>query len=86
MATYGFLGLGIMGSAMAANLVKAGFDVTVWNRSPEKCEPLVALGAKPGESPRAVAASLRHHLCHARRPRRGPCGLLRSRGGAGRHR
>jgi len=29
----GFIGLGIMGSAMAANLVKAGYDVTIWNRS-----------------------------------------------------
>jgi len=28
----GFAGLGIMGSAMAANLVKAGFKITVWNR------------------------------------------------------
>ncbi len=57
MASYGFLGLGIMGSGMAANLVKAGYDVTVWNRSPAKCEPLVALGARHGESPRAVAAA-----------------------------
>lgn len=56
MARYGFLGLGIMGSGMAANLVKAGFDVTVWNRSPEKCAPLVALGAKQAESAEAVTA------------------------------
>ena len=56
MAKYGFLGLGIMGSAMAANLVKAGFDVTVWNRTPEKCNPLVELGASRGKSPRAVTA------------------------------
>jgi 3-hydroxyisobutyrate dehydrogenase len=55
MATYGFLGLGIMGSAMAANLLKAGYDVTVWNRSPGKCAPLVAAGARRGASPRAVA-------------------------------
>jgi 3-hydroxyisobutyrate dehydrogenase-like beta-hydroxyacid dehydrogenase len=51
----GFVGLGIMGSAMAANLVKAGFEVTVWNRSPEKCQPLVAAGAGICDSPRAVA-------------------------------
>jgi 3-hydroxyisobutyrate dehydrogenase-like beta-hydroxyacid dehydrogenase len=41
----GFIGLGRMGSAMATNLLKAGHDVTVFNRSPEKREPLVKLGA-----------------------------------------
>jgi len=51
----GFVGLGIMGSAMAANLVKAGYHLTVWNRSPEKCKPLVASGAKAVPTPRQVA-------------------------------
>jgi 3-hydroxyisobutyrate dehydrogenase-like beta-hydroxyacid dehydrogenase len=41
----GFIGLGRMGSAMAANLVKAGHHVTVFNRSPEKRRKLVELGA-----------------------------------------
>jgi len=41
----GFIGLGHMGSAMAANLVKAGQDVTVFNRSPEKLRALLELGA-----------------------------------------
>jgi 3-hydroxyisobutyrate dehydrogenase-like beta-hydroxyacid dehydrogenase len=41
----GFIGLGRMGSAMAANLVKAGHDVTVFNRSPEKRRALLELGA-----------------------------------------
>src|SRR5258708_21507840 len=41
----GFIGLGRMGSAMAANLVKAGHDVTVFNRNPEKSRPLLELGA-----------------------------------------
>jgi 3-hydroxyisobutyrate dehydrogenase-like beta-hydroxyacid dehydrogenase len=41
----GFIGLGRMGSAMAENLLKAGHDVTVFNRSPEKSRPLVDLGA-----------------------------------------
>ena len=36
MIKYGFLGLGIMGKAMAANLIGAGLDVTVWNRSKGK--------------------------------------------------
>ena len=41
----GFIGLGHMGSAMAANLVKAGHDVTVFNRSPGKLRALLELGA-----------------------------------------
>ena len=41
----GFIGLGRMGSAMATNLLKAGFDVTVFNRSADKLQPLVQLGA-----------------------------------------
>ncbi|HEV2992451.1 MAG TPA: NAD(P)-dependent oxidoreductase, partial [Candidatus Angelobacter sp.] len=42
-----FLGLGIMGRPMAANLVKAGHEVTVWNRTPGKDVP----GAKTANSP-----------------------------------
>jgi len=57
MKSIGFLGLGIMGSAMAANLIKAGFNVTVWNRNAAKCAELVALGAHQGDTPKAVAAS-----------------------------
>lgn len=53
----GFVGLGIMGSAMATNLLKAGFKVTVWNRSIDKCAPLVDLGATVAASPRSVAES-----------------------------
>src|SRR2546426_667498 len=56
MAEIAFLGLGAMGSRMAANLVKAGHRVTVWNRSPQACDPLVALGAKAAASPRAAAS------------------------------
>lgn len=41
----GFIGLGNMGGGMAANLLKAGHRVTVYNRSPEKAEPLVQAGA-----------------------------------------
>lgn len=57
MQEIGFLGLGIMGSAMAKNLVKGGFAVTVWNRSPEKCAELATLGAKVAATPAAVTAS-----------------------------
>ncbi len=37
MTNIAYLGLGIMGRGMAANLLKAGYPVTVWNRSPERC-------------------------------------------------
>jgi len=40
----GFIGLGIMGAPMAANLVKAGFEVTGYNRSPGRIEQFVAAG------------------------------------------
>ncbi|XP_021293983.1 glyoxylate/succinic semialdehyde reductase 2, chloroplastic [Herrania umbratica] len=53
----GFLGLGIMGSPMAQNLIKAGCDVTVWNRTKNKCDPLISLGAKYRSSPEEVAAN-----------------------------
>jgi 3-hydroxyisobutyrate dehydrogenase-like beta-hydroxyacid dehydrogenase len=49
MKRIGFIGLGMMGSGMASNLIKKGFDVTVWNRDSSKTEPLVALGAKLAE-------------------------------------
>ncbi|KAG5523544.1 hypothetical protein RHGRI_035375 [Rhododendron griersonianum] len=56
-ARVGFLGLGIMGSPMAQNLIKAGCNVTVWNRTESKCSPLISLGAKYKSSPKEVAAS-----------------------------
>jgi 3-hydroxyisobutyrate dehydrogenase-like beta-hydroxyacid dehydrogenase len=46
----GFIGLGQMGSAMAENLLKAGHDVTVFNRSPDKSRTLLDLGAQPATS------------------------------------
>ena len=52
----GFVGLGIMGKAMAANLLKAGFKVTVFNRTAAKAKELVDAGATLAESPAAVAA------------------------------
>lgn len=51
----GFVGLGIMGSAMAANLQKAGYKLTVWNRAADKCSQLLANGAVVAVSPKAVA-------------------------------
>ncbi|HEX8296844.1 MAG TPA: NAD(P)-dependent oxidoreductase [Chthoniobacteraceae bacterium] len=51
-----FLGLGIMGSGMAARLLGAGFPVTVYNRNSAKAEPLIAAGAVLAASPREAAA------------------------------
>ncbi|WP_029913625.1 NAD(P)-dependent oxidoreductase [Pelobacter seleniigenes] len=52
----GFIGLGIMGAGMAANLLKGGFDVRVWNRSAEKTTALLSQGAVPAATPAALAA------------------------------
>lgn len=52
----GFLGMGIMGRGMAANLIRKGHDVVVWNRTPERTEPLVAMGAGSAASPAEVAS------------------------------
>jgi 2-hydroxy-3-oxopropionate reductase len=46
MTTVGFIGLGIMGGPMAANLVRAGFDVIGYNRSPAKIDRLVEQGGR----------------------------------------
>ncbi len=51
----GFLGLGNMGAAIAANVMKAGHDLKVWNRSPEKAETLVRNGAQLARTPREAA-------------------------------
>jgi 3-hydroxyisobutyrate dehydrogenase-like beta-hydroxyacid dehydrogenase len=51
----GFLGLGIMGGAMAANILRAGYPLMVYNRTPEKCEPLAQLGAGVASDPRHLA-------------------------------
>jgi 3-hydroxyisobutyrate dehydrogenase len=50
------LGLGLMGSGMAHNLIRAGFPVTVYNRNREKAAPLGEAGARVARSPRDAAA------------------------------
>ncbi len=52
----GFVGLGTMGSSMAANVVRAGFPVTAWNRTPGRAAGLADLGVHIAMSPSAVAA------------------------------
>ncbi len=55
MKRIGFIGLGLMGSGMSMNLLKAGFPLTVWNRTKSKMKPLTDAGAKGAGSPREVA-------------------------------
>jgi 2-hydroxy-3-oxopropionate reductase len=54
--TVAFIGLGIMGGPMAANLVKAGFDVVGYNRSPEKVKELVEKGGRGAEDVASAVA------------------------------
>jgi 3-hydroxyisobutyrate dehydrogenase-like beta-hydroxyacid dehydrogenase len=53
----GFAGLGLMGGRMALNLIKKGFPLTVWNRTPGRCQPLARAGARVAGSPRELAES-----------------------------
>jgi 3-hydroxyisobutyrate dehydrogenase len=57
MDRIGFVGMGTMGAAMAANLRRAGFEVTVWNRTPGRASALVELGAREAGTPAAAAAA-----------------------------
>lgn len=56
MTRVAFLGLGVMGSGMSRRLLDAGFDLTVWNRTPDRAEPLRGAGAAIAASPAAAAA------------------------------
>jgi 3-hydroxyisobutyrate dehydrogenase-like beta-hydroxyacid dehydrogenase len=51
----GFVGLGVMGQPMALNLARAGFALSVYNRTAGRAEPLAAVGARVAESPKAAA-------------------------------
>ena len=53
----GFIGLGIMGRGMAANILKAGFSLAVWNRTQERAEELAGAGASVTATPAALAAA-----------------------------
>jgi 3-hydroxyisobutyrate dehydrogenase len=56
MQQIGFIGLGIMGRGMTHNLLKAGHNVTVWNRSAARMDEFAAAGAKTASSPAELAA------------------------------
>jgi len=53
----GLIGLGLMGRPMGLNLLKAGYSLTVWNRTASRADSLVAAGAKLAHSPQEVAAA-----------------------------
>jgi 3-hydroxyisobutyrate dehydrogenase-like beta-hydroxyacid dehydrogenase len=53
----GLIGLGLMGRPMGMNLIKAGYALTVWNRTASRADELVAAGAKLAKSPQEVAAA-----------------------------
>jgi 3-hydroxyisobutyrate dehydrogenase len=53
----GFVGLGTMGGAMAANVARAGFSVSAWNRTPGRAADLADLGVRLAPSPAEVAAA-----------------------------
>lgn len=55
MKKIGFIGLGTMGAPMASNLLKKGYEVTVYNRTAAKCEPLAKQGASVAVSPKEAA-------------------------------
>jgi 3-hydroxyisobutyrate dehydrogenase len=55
MERIGFVGLGTMGASMAANLLRTGAPLTVWNRTPGRAGPLLEMGAQAAESAAAVA-------------------------------
>jgi len=67
-----FLGLGIMGGAMARNLVEAGNDVTIWNRTPKSIE-----GAQTAKSPADAARDAKWFGCASLTPQRWNASCLR---------
>ena len=79
-----FIGLGKMGMPIARNILKAGYDLAVYNRTPDKLEPLLAEGASKAASPREAAseraAARRWHRRHCSRSgpiagEGGPCSI-----------
>ena len=56
MQRVALLGLGTMGTGMAANWLAKGFALSIWNRTPAKAQALAAKGAKAAATPREAAA------------------------------
>lgn len=55
MIKIGFIGLGVMGNPMAKNILKAGYPLTVWNRTRSRMNELLTLGAEGANNPKEVA-------------------------------
>jgi 3-hydroxyisobutyrate dehydrogenase-like beta-hydroxyacid dehydrogenase len=69
MQKIAMLGLGIMGTPVAKNILKAGFELTVWNRNKDKCAPLLKLGATSAETPEEAAKEADITLCMVSDPK-----------------
>jgi 2-hydroxy-3-oxopropionate reductase len=82
MNKIGFIGLGIMGKPMALNLLKAGYELTVYDTVPERMEELVKAGARRGSSSKDVATrsevviTMLPNSPHVREAVLGPNGVL----------
>src|SRR5512145_364837 len=57
MRKVALLGLGIMGTGLAGNLLKQGYNLTVWNRTRSKAEAFIERGAQIADTPRQAAAN-----------------------------
>src|SRR5450755_2019894 len=62
MAKIAFLGLGQMGTPMAGRLLKAGHELVVWNRTPDRAKSLLAAGAAWAGSPAEAGAGVEFAL------------------------
>ncbi|XP_073823800.1 nucleosome-destabilizing factor isoform X4 [Musca autumnalis] len=82
--TFGFLGLGIMGSTIVKDLICTGHKVVVWNRTMSKCEPFREAGADVKETPEDVVNAADIIFCCVSDPKAskdlvfGNCGVLRA--------
>ena len=56
LPTLAFAGIGLMGLPMGRRLLAAGYQLVVWNRSPDKCQPLIELGARAVATPAELCA------------------------------
>ncbi|XP_013104069.1 cytokine-like nuclear factor N-PAC isoform X3 [Stomoxys calcitrans] len=82
--TFGFLGLGIMGSTIVKDLICTGHKVVVWNRTMSKCEPFREAGADVKDTPEDVVNAADIIFCCVSDPKAskdlvfGNCGVLRA--------
>ncbi|XP_017154133.1 putative oxidoreductase GLYR1 homolog isoform X2 [Drosophila miranda] len=80
--TFGFLGLGMMGSTIVKDLIYTGHKVVVWNRTIDKCQPFVEAGAEVKDTPMDVVEAADIIFCCVSDPKGakdlvfGNCGVL----------